>query len=275
MCGGISMRKNKTLTISVILLSLILLGCLLYIGQLIAGYLKVDEEYNGIHDSYVTEPAAGETDAEDEYVSPIPDRDIDIDGLLSANPDFIGWLYYEDGNIDYPVAKEREDDINGYLHKTFEGNKSSAGCLFIPYDADERFTDFNTFIYGHNMKNGSMFGSLKKLIRTPDESYKDPYFYVYAKNGDRIMYRVISTYITHKDSAFFAIPQSITGYDEYIESILSAGSMDGRIPFTDAETEAMERHKPIVTFSVCHGRAGTSNRQLVHGVEVLREHKDQ
>lgn len=266
--------KNKKLTMAVFLLFLIVLGCVFYIGWLITGYLKVDEEYDGIHDGYVTGPVPSDPDGADTYVSPIPDLDIDIEGLLAANPDFIGWLYYEDGNVDYPVTKEQENDINGYLHRTFEGNKSSAGCLFIPYDADERFTDFNTFVYGHNMKNGSMFGSLKKLIRTPDENYKDPYFYIYAKNGDRIMYRVISTYITRKDSSYFAIPQSASGYEEYLETILSAGRMDSRIPFTEEDMEAMERHKPIVTFSVCYGRAGTSNRQLVHGVEVFREHKE-
>lgn len=265
------MKEEKLKAILFFLIFCILCS-LLYIGWLITGYLKVDEEYNEIRSNYVTEQEPME--GADDYVSPIPDLDIDIDGLLATNPDFIAWLYYPDGNVDYPVVKEREEDINGYLHRSFEGNKSSAGCLFVPYDADERFTDFNTFVYGHNMRNGSVFGSLKKLIRTPDENYKDPYFYVYAKNGDRIMYRVISTYITDKNSSYFAIPQSISGYEEYLAQILDAGKLDGRIPFTDEDMEAMDRHKPIVTFSVCYGRAGTSNRQLVHGVEVLREHKD-
>lgn len=249
-----------------------ILGCLFYITSLIIGYIKVDEEYNGIRDSYVSRKEPGQEDEKE--MSPIPDLNIDIDGLLATNPDFVAWLYYPDSGVDYPVVKEQEDGINGYLHRSFEGEKSSAGCLFIPYDADERFVDLNTFVYGHNMRNGSMFGSLKKLIRTPADSYADPYFFVYNRNGDRIMYRVISTYVTNKDSSFFAVPESISGYDEYLDQILDAGRMDGYIPFTDEELEAMERHKPIVTFSVCYGKAGTSNRQLVHGVEVLREHRE-
>ena len=53
-------------------------------------------------------------------------------------------------------------DNEGYLHTTFEGNNSKSGCLFMDYRDNEDFSLFNTFIYGHNMKNGSMFGKLKK-----------------------------------------------------------------------------------------------------------------
>lgn len=260
------MKKLKT---ALVILILLLLICLGYIGYILYGYFVVDEEYEGIYNEYVSD----DTDTADDgnYISPIPYRDIDIDGLLKVNPDFVAWIYYEDGKVDYPVVKEHEDDINGYLHRTFEGQPNSAGCLFIPYDASDDFTDLNTFIYGHNMRNGSMLGSLKLIFRNAKANYKTPYFYVWTKDYEQIMYRVVSMYVVDKDSDYFAVPTDSASYDEYLDMILSAGSLDFLIPFTDGEVQAMEDDSPIITFSVCYGVAGTSNRLLVHGVEVLRE----
>lgn len=261
------MKKLIALLITFICLILLCLG---YIGQVIYEYHKSDSEYESLHDNYVSEEQE-ENIIQTPYESPIPYRDVDIDGLLSANPDFVCWIYYNDVRIDYPVVREREDDINGYLHRTFEGQPNNAGCVFIPYDASDDFSDSNTFFYGHNMKNGSMFGSLKKIFRNPDENLTDPYFYVWTKDKEAIMYRVISMYVVDKDSSYFAIPHGDKAFDSYLADILKAGSIEGFIPFDDGEMQAMEDRNPIATLSVCYGRAGTRNRLLVHGVEIYRE----
>lgn len=261
---------KKLVALLITFMCLILL-CAIYIGQIIFEYHKGNSEYENLYHNYVTEGEQSQTQTPALYESRIPYRDIDIDGLISANPDFVCWLYYNDGMVDYPVVKEREDNINEYLHRTFEGQVNGAGCIFIPYDASDDFSNSNTFFYGHNMKNGSMFGSLKKIFRNPDENLTDPYFYIWTKDKEVIMYRVISMYVADKDSSYFVVPHGDEPYDGYLADILRAGTIDGFIPFSNDEKKSMDDRNPIATLSVCYGSAGTRNRLLVHGVEICRE----
>ena len=200
---------------------------------------------------------------------PFPDIEVDIEGLLAENPDFVAWLYYEDGDVNYPVVQETASGVNKYLKTTFEGTENSAGCVFIPYDADPALRYKNTFVYGHNMKDGSMFGGLKNVYRKPEEA-KDPYFYVWTKDYEVIRYRVIAAYVVEYDSEMYAIPLTDEAYKTYLDAALELGKMDTYVPFTEEEETAMEECNPIVTLSTCYGSAGTSKRLLIQGVELER-----
>lgn len=77
--------------------------------------------------------------------------------LYEKNKDLVGWLSIEDMKIDYPVMQNEDDEF--YLHHDFYGEDSKYGCLYVRKKADlEAGTNF--IIYGHNMKDGSMFGDL-------------------------------------------------------------------------------------------------------------------
>ena len=276
---------NLWFRIAISILIIILFICSCYIAWLVYGYYTNDLTYITVMDDYVTVHEKPDTS----YVPKkykqhdnsgygniveendgFPDRDIDIDGLIMANPDFLCWIYYGDGGVDYPVVKEQENDINGWLHRAFDGTSNGSGTIFVPYDADDSFHDKNTFLYGHNMANGSIFGSLKKVYRNPAEKYTDPYFYIWTKDYEKIKYRIVSMYVVDKDSNMYAVPVSDEGYEEYFLAMLQAGSMSGFISFTDMEMDAMKECSPIVTLSTCYGYAGTSNRLLVQGVEIER-----
>ena len=88
------------------------------------------------------------------------------DPLYNANKDFFGWLKIEGTQIDYPVMYKPEDG-EYYLHRDFYGNYSESGMLFI--DGGCRADGKYYLIYGHHMRNGSMFGELPK--------YRDRSFY--------------------------------------------------------------------------------------------------
>ena len=87
--------------------------------------------------------------------------DIDFDALKKINPDIVGWLYYEDSHIDYPIVMGKDNDK--YLYTMFDGTYGAFGTLFVDALTEKPFKQFNTIVYGHHMKNGSMFGDLKKL----------------------------------------------------------------------------------------------------------------
>lgn len=272
--------NNKSLKALIALFLIVLTCCLVYVGHILYNYHISDLEYETIQNTYMTfDNIDNPYDTSNEEMNNrydgslvmFPDINIDIDGLMDINPDFVCWIYYKDGNISYPVVKEHADEVDEYLHRTFEGKYNSAGCLFIPYDALDDFTNLNTFVYGHNMRNGSMFGSLKFLYNNPAEYFKEPYFYIWTKDHERIMYRVAAVYVVDKDSNMYAIPSGDSAYNEYLNMALKFGSTGNRISFTDEEYQMMNHMSPIVTLSACYGAAGTRNRLLIQGVEVFRE----
>ena len=107
---------------------------------------------------------------------------VDFDALLKENPDTVGWIFCPDTHINYPVVQGRTND--DYLHTMFNGEYNSAGTLFLDKGNERDFTDANSIIYGHHMRNGSMFHDLIKykdkeffethpymIFLTPEKSY--------------------------------------------------------------------------------------------------------
>ena len=81
--------------------------------------------------------------------------------LYLENADMVGWILIEDTNIDYPVM-QTPTDPNYYLKHNFEKNYTDYGCPFMQADCDVLCSSDNLIIYGHNMKDGSMFADLAK-----------------------------------------------------------------------------------------------------------------
>ena len=80
------------------------------------------------------------------------------EALYQANNDLVGWLSIEGMEINYPVMRSEDDEF--YLHHNFKGEEDKYGCLYVRNRADVDTPGTNFLIYGHNMKDGSMFGDL-------------------------------------------------------------------------------------------------------------------
>ena len=96
---------------------------------------------------------------------PAAESDVGEDGildtfrdLLAQNEDTIGWLTIDGTNIDY-VVMHAPNEPEKYLHRDFLGAESRWGTLYVAEDCDVRSSD-NVIIYGHHMRDGTMFGSL-------------------------------------------------------------------------------------------------------------------
>jgi len=85
-------------------------------------------------------------------------RTIDFAALKKINPQIIAWLYIPNTRIDYPIAQAKDNVF--YLHHDFYGRPSFSGCVFLDKDAKPDFTSHDSPVYGHHMRNKSMFGSL-------------------------------------------------------------------------------------------------------------------
>ena len=114
---------------------------------------------NGLIEKAVVETSNTNTissNTEDEYTLPLS---VDFSALKQENEDIIGWIYSENTPINYPVVQS--DDNEYYLRRLTNGEYNIAGSIFMDYRNSASLEDNNTIIYGHNMKNNTMFGSLQ------------------------------------------------------------------------------------------------------------------
>lgn len=111
------------------------------------------ENESEVLETEITEEAETETQMEEKTILP------EYEDLYNENPDLIGWIKVEDTPIDYPVM-QTFDDPTFYIHRDWDRNESTYGLPLI--DARCTLESGNIIIYSHNMKNGTMFGSLKK-----------------------------------------------------------------------------------------------------------------
>lgn len=236
-------------------------------------YKEANEEYDSLMENYADETEAaghmvviqsgvvensGSQSAENEAYTEYPSMYINYEALADVNEDFRAWIRVPVLDISYPVV--RADDNEHYLGYTFEGKWNGAGCLFIDYENSDDFSDYNTYIYGHNMRNGSMFGSLKRFRSEPELCASNPYFYLYTPDAV-YKYEIFAYYRTEYDSDRFMLVTTEDDYDYYIESAMrySEYTPENNIDFSDRPN--------IITLSTCSGNSGTK-RLIVHGVLV-------
>ncbi|MEE0417457.1 MAG: class B sortase [Clostridia bacterium] len=94
---------------------------------------------------------------------------VDWKALKKVNPDVQGWLYQKGTVINYPVVQGTDNDT--YLHTRFDKQWSGGGTLFVDCRMEKDFKEFNSIIYGHHMKDGSMFRSIRGY--TKEDGYYD------------------------------------------------------------------------------------------------------
>lgn len=185
---------------------------------------------------------------------------VDFSALQQINPEIYAWINIPDTVIDYPVLC-REEDNTYYLTHTANGEKKSYGSIFTESYNKKDFSDFNTIVYGHNMKNGTMFGTLKKFR---DLTYFNSHQYINVYQPGRIMkYRIFAAY-TRDDKHLlfqydFGDPAVCRGY---LEEIASIHSMNSHFS-TDVSVTETDK---ILTLSTC--TSSPSTRFLVQGVLV-------
>jgi sortase B len=154
---------------------------------------------------------------------------VDFDALYGINRDIIAWLYIPDTPVSYPILFGT--DNHHYLTTTFDKKTNVLGSIFMDYRNNSYFEDLNTIIYGHNTRNDSMFGSLKRF---KDQAYADENKYVHIIRDSEVrVYEIFSIYETPATSNTYTIQfSSDESYAEYLnemaqKTIINAGSLTG------------------------------------------------
>lgn len=249
--------NKKVLNVIRILAVLLCFGVIIY--EAVNLYLD-QKEYDIADDEYeeIRLQMAKWPKAEDEaQVVDYPLLQIDFDGLEEINPDFVAWLYFPCLDLSYPVVQENE--VDEYIHLTFDKTVNKSGCIFEDVLSDPNFRGMHDIVFGHNMRDTSMFGKLKFLYQNKDEDplAENPYVYIYT---DEYVYeyRVFGYYITRVGSEAYKVVNTDDTYDDFVDYIKLHSSY--KMP---EEADLSERPS-ILTLSTCSGASGSGKRFVVH-----------
>ena len=168
-------------------------------------YEELESEFVEIHTPPVVDNTEKETENTDtEVITPeIPWYEmisVDLKGLNKKYPHIVGWIFFENETISYPVL--HSDDNNRYLRTTYDGKKATAGSIFIEATHKNDFSATHTIVYGHNMKNLSMFGKLKYYKTQKDYYDTHQYFQIFSGN-EILRYQIFAYQEVGTDSFVF------------------------------------------------------------------------
>lgn len=182
-------------------------------------------------------------------------KDIDFTSLKQINPDTVGWLEWEGTNVDYPVVQT--SDNNYYLHHAIDGSANAAGTIFMDKDNSANFSDDVTVIYGHNMMDDSMFGSLSNL---QDQNFYNAHPTMYYHTEDSV----------YEIDLFAGVDQDFTTltYGNYSDHETMVNDMNAVKQISTFQSDVqINEDSQVVVLSTCldSGSNGTEHRFLVYG----------
>ena len=188
---------------------------------------------------------------------------VDFTALKEKNPEIYAWIHIPDTAVDYPVLQRPSDDAY-YLNHTIDGSEGLPGSIYTESVNGQDFTDKNTVLYGHNMKDGTMFGGLKSYM---DESYMDAHPQIFIYTPEHIftyqVFGAVTYYNRHILNAFDF--NTDEGFQQYLDSLKEVRNMASYVK-SDVEVTTADR---IITLSTCNGNG--DQRFLVEAVLVNEE----
>lgn len=186
------------------------------------------------------------------------DFNIDFSSLQNINSDVIGWILVEGTQINYPIVQGENNYY--YLNHSFDKKWNSLGSIFADYRSSNDFSDYNTFIYGHHTKNGSMFGELYKYM---NEAFlrEHPTYMLYTPSGNYIA-EIFSAYIDNTTSESYNQKfNSIEEYKKYIDMIKEKSNYK-------TEVDVNTKEDKIITLYSCSHESNRqkTDRYYIHAV---------
>ncbi len=165
----------------------------------------------------------------------------DLAAYIEKYPETVGWVYFEDGSVNYPIMQC--GDNKKYLELGYDGEPANTGAIFLDYRSSADFSDSNSIVYGHNMKDRTMFGSLRNFRKDPEYIKDHRYFYIVT--GD--------TTNKYEIFAYMDVPNDYVIYDYVAEAskdFVHDAEPVRRKSYMDSEIIVNDTKK-VVTLSTC------------------------
>lgn len=251
------MKEKKRKIIFVLCLLLLLAG----LTYLIVYFIQ-KENNSKVYDDVQKEQEVVEEPEEDE---PEPEPvviPIDFAGLKETNEHIYAWIDIEDTNIHYPIVQHPTDDLY-YLEHTIEGVKGYPGSIYTEGMNAKDFSDFNTLIYGHDMRDGSMFKHLHKFADA-DFFNSHETVTIYTETAIKT-YRVFAAVVYDNRHIMYTYDKDdIEDRKAFIQSLYDSRSM--RNQFREGMT--IDENSKLITMSTCI-TGQPDKRYIVVAAEVV------
>lgn len=218
-------------------------------------YRQAEEEYEGWTDHTKEEKDGGVS--------------IDFERLQKRNPDIVAWVHIPDTTINYPVVQGSDNSY--YLTHTAAGRENSSGAIFLDAGCDAAFRGDHAILYGHNMRNKTMFGSLKDLY---DPGYNEKASLLLHPDividtpGEEIIYHVFSVRRIHlktQPGIYVLTFSDETERENYVEQAREKSSLK--------ESGSDYPGTSILTLSTCTS-TGEDGRLVVQAYEIARKQNE-
>ena len=275
-------KKQQRLWIILFIIFLVILavGTILFIVQTMRrtqvtdSYEEMVQSVNEIVDvaevEEITEPVIEEEeelpeepDILEQLGIEIPEKNLDWDALHEENADIYAWIYVPDTTVDYPVLQHPTDN-SYYLNNNIDGTRGYPGCIYTEDYNNKEFTDPHTVLYGHNLRDKTMFSTLHNF---EDEELfaEDHYIFIYTEDYVYV-YQIFAAY------EFIAIHlldnYDLTNeyvYEQYIKDIFNIPNTSNRFNNIRDDIEVTKEDR-IITLSTCTASHNSAFRFLVVGV---------
>lgn len=254
-----------------ILCVIALIGSVGYMANYFIKTNSAEKSYEEIKEMAVTEETIQETEQskepvqeEIEEIEEIEEKKpveipIDFASLKEKNSDIYAWITIPGTKVDYPILQKPEDD-SYYLNHTVDGVEGLPGSIYTESVHNQEFTESNTVIYGHNMKDDTMFGSLHDYEKA--DFFKDNRTVCIYTPTNIFTYEIFAA-VTYSDAYIpFAFDfTSDEGYQAFLDSVYESKNMTNQF----AEDVEVTTEDCIITMSTCIG-GKPNNRYLVLAV---------
>ena len=248
-------QKNKKNTIVFWIVCLLLVGILIYSGIKIYKWYKENNNNNKIIEK-VTEAVIIKDDEPEENNKYV----IDFETLKKQNSETVAWLKVNNTKIEYPVVKTKNNDY--YLTHSFDKSENSAGWIFADYKNKFDGKDKNIVVYGHNRRDGSMFGSLKNILSSKWYNNEENQNVIFNINGQNYTYRVFSVYQIEKEDYYIKTNFSSNNeYEKFLNTIKKRSVKDFK--------EDVSKDDTILTLSTCANN--NMYRVVLHAKRIIEE----
>lgn len=161
---------------------------------------------------------------------------VDFGALKAVNHNVVAWLYQKDTGINYPVVQGEDNDY--YLNHLLNGEKNKYGTPFVDYRTSAPFADFNTIIYGHNMRNGAVFAS---LVEYESQSYyqSHPTMLLLTPEGNYTL-EIFSGFVTDGNSDFYQREfQNEDDFLQYVAAVSEQSDFSSDVTVSATDTIVM------------------------------------
>ena len=191
----------------------------------------------------------------------IPFIDVNFNELIEKNPDTVGWIKVEGTKVNYPIVQATDNDY--YLSHAFNKSANQGGWIFADYRVN--FKDFgkNTIIYGHNMNNKTMFGSIPNMLYTGYLNNSSNYYIKVSTPYSNSIWKVFSIYTIEPEVYYLKTNFKSESYSNFLSTIKNRSIYNFGIDVNENDK--------ILTLSTCDN-TGTK-RVAVHAKMINIEYK--